>query len=64
MNASIHWTGLAIIAVVLTAIAFGIRMAPSGWIGLVVKSVLGTLAAFIIGVMVWNTVVFFIHRTR
>jgi hypothetical protein len=64
MNASMHWTGLAVIAVVLAAIVLGIRMAPGGWIGLAVKGVLGALAVIVIGVMVWNTVVFLIHRTR
>jgi hypothetical protein len=53
-----------IIAVVLAAIALGIRIAPGGWFGLIVKGVLGAIAVFILGVMAWNTVVSLIHRTR
>jgi len=60
----IPWAGPVIIAVVLAAIALGIRIAPGGWFGLIVKGVLGAIAVFILGVMAWNTVVSLIHRTR
>jgi hypothetical protein len=64
VNATIEWTGLAVIAIVLALIALGIRSAPAGVFGGILKVVLGVVAALILGVMVWNTAVLFMHRTR
>ena len=57
MNRSFSVGSVLVALAVVSLLLQGFRMSPSGWFGLALKLICGTLIVIVVGLFCWNTAI-------
>jgi hypothetical protein len=63
MYGSFSRVGLLVVVALVALLVQGSRMTPGGWIGTILRIVLGLLIGWLLVAVVWSSIAFF-RRTR